>query len=82
MTIEPDENKNSVVISGKNGAGKSTAIDMIWLALTIKAKKKDVPKAENIGGIFCRRELYRHPIKKESSTIGAKIPPISSSHIK
>jgi DNA repair exonuclease SbcCD ATPase subunit len=34
---------NVVIISGKNGAGKSSTIDTIWLALSYRAASKSNP---------------------------------------
>jgi hypothetical protein len=42
--IEPDADGNLVVISGRNGAGKSSVLDSIWAALAGKAGSKMTPK--------------------------------------
>ncbi|MBA7523107.1 DNA replication and repair protein RecF [subsurface metagenome] len=42
--IEIRPKGNTVIISGKNGAGKTCALDSIWFALTGKGSQKETPK--------------------------------------
>jgi len=42
--IEIRPKGNTVIISGKNGAGKTCVLDSIWFALTGKGSQKETPK--------------------------------------
>jgi len=42
--LEIDANGQSIVLSGKNGAGKSSVIDALWLALQYSNCKGNVPR--------------------------------------
>jgi len=44
IEIKPDAKDNLVIISGKNDAGKTSALDIIWAVLGGKKALKEIPK--------------------------------------
>lgn len=41
--LDIDENKNLVILEGKNGAGKTSALDILWAAIDYASFKKENP---------------------------------------
>lgn len=50
IDITPDRDDTSIIVSGSNGAGKSTVLNMIWLAMSNDAIKKDVVSTDKSKG--------------------------------
>lgn len=51
VTIEPDQEKNIITLAGRNGAGKSSVINSIMLALDGKSDKNTVRRGAEKGTI-------------------------------
>lgn len=82
IEIEPDFDNDTVIVSGKNGAGKSTVLELIWLAMSTKAIKKDVIRSgKNNGHIIL--DLGEYVVERSfSREKGNKLKVVSKDGVK
>lgn len=73
IDITPEE--DCVIISGKNGAGKSSVIDTIWFALEARAAKKSIPTPLRTGqdSGFIELNLGDYIVKRKFDNNGSTL---------